>query len=115
MPWSDAETRSIACRQPSLSGAFAGVGLRRHGARGHAEARYSFRRRRLTESFKRFVDHINDTGKGMLQIRIVGGRKRCRPTAEARAVKSGVLDIASIPPTYYKSAMVEGDAQILPT
>jgi TRAP-type C4-dicarboxylate transport system substrate-binding protein len=63
--------------------------------------------------FKRFVDHVNETGKGVLQIRIVGGPEAVPADGQAQAVKSGVLDIASIPPTYYKSAMVEGDAQTL--
>jgi TRAP-type transport system periplasmic protein len=63
--------------------------------------------------FKRFVDRVNETGKGVLQIRIVGGPEAVPADGQAQAVKSGVLDIASIPPTYYKSAMVEGDAQIL--
>ena len=63
--------------------------------------------------FKRFVDHVNETGKGVLQIRVVGGPEAVPADGQAQAVKSGVLDIASIPPTYYKSAMVEGDAQIL--
>ena len=64
--------------------------------------------------FKRFVDHVNESGKGVLQIRIVGGPRRCRRRPGAGG-KSGVLDIASIPPTYYKSVMVEGDAQTLST
>jgi TRAP-type transport system periplasmic protein len=63
--------------------------------------------------FKRFVDHVNETGKGLLQIRVVGGPEAVPADAQAQAVKSGVLDLASIPPTYYKSAMVEGDAQTL--
>jgi TRAP-type transport system periplasmic protein len=63
--------------------------------------------------FKRFVDRVNDSGKGVLQIRIVGGPEAVPADGQAQAVKSGVLDIASIPPTYYKSAMVEGDAQTL--
>ena len=63
--------------------------------------------------FKRFVDHVNETGKGILQIRVVGGPEAVPADGQAQAVKSGVLDIASIPPTYYKSAMVEGDAQTL--
>jgi TRAP-type C4-dicarboxylate transport system substrate-binding protein len=63
--------------------------------------------------FKRFVDRINETGKGVLQIRIVGGPEAVPANNQADAVKSGVLDIASIPPAYYKSNMVEGDAQIL--
>ncbi|AMN40665.1 TRAP transporter substrate-binding protein DctP [Rhodoplanes sp. Z2-YC6860] len=63
--------------------------------------------------FKRFVDHVNETGKGVLQIRIVGGPEAVPADGQAQAVKNGVLDIAAIPPAYYKSAMVEGDAQIL--
>ena len=63
--------------------------------------------------FKRFVDHVNESGRGVLQIRIVGGPEAVPADGQAQAVKSGVLDIASIPPTYYKSVMVEGDAQTL--
>ncbi len=63
--------------------------------------------------FKRFVDRVNETGKGVIQIRIVGGPEAVPGTAQADAVKSGVLDLAAVPPAYYKSAMVEGDAQIL--
>jgi len=63
--------------------------------------------------FKRFVDRVNETGKGVLQIRIVGGPEAVPADGQAQAVKSGVLDIASIPPSYYKSLMVEGDAQVL--
>src|SRR4051812_45985872 len=63
--------------------------------------------------FKRFVDRVNETGKGVLQIRIVGGPEAVPADSQAQAVKNGVLDLAAIPPTYYKSQMVEGDAQIL--
>jgi TRAP-type C4-dicarboxylate transport system substrate-binding protein len=63
--------------------------------------------------FKRFVDHVNETGKGLVQVRIVGGPEAVPADAQAQAVKSGVLDVASIPPSYYKSTMVEGDAQVL--
>jgi len=63
--------------------------------------------------FKAFVDRVNETGKGVLQIRIVGGPEAVPADGQAQAVKNGVLDIASIPPAYYKSMMVEGDAQVL--
>lgn len=65
--------------------------------------------------FKRFVDRVNETGKGQVQIRIVGGPEAVPADGQAEAVRSGVLDIASLPPTYYKSIMVEGDAQTLTT
>jgi TRAP-type C4-dicarboxylate transport system substrate-binding protein len=63
--------------------------------------------------FKRFVDRVNETGKGVLQIRIVGGPEAVPADGQAQAVRNGVLDLAAIPPAYYKSALVEGDAQIL--
>src|ERR1051325_11063560 len=63
--------------------------------------------------FKRFVDHVNETGKGVLQIRIVGGPEAVPADGQAQAVRTGVLDIASVPTAYYKSLMVEGDAQVL--
>ena len=63
--------------------------------------------------FKRFVDHVNETGKGVVQIRIVGGPEAVPADGQAQAVRTGVLDIASIPTAYYKSLMVEGDAQVL--
>jgi TRAP-type transport system periplasmic protein len=63
--------------------------------------------------FKRFVDHVNETGKGTLQIRIVGGPEAVPADGQAQAVKTGVLDLAAVPSTYYKSAMVESDAQEL--
>lgn len=63
--------------------------------------------------FKRFVDHVNETGKGVLQIRLVGGPEAVPADGQAQAVRTGVLDIASVPTAYYKSLMVEGDAQVL--
>ena len=63
--------------------------------------------------FKRFVDRVNETGKGVLQIRIVGGPEAVPADGQAQAVKNGVLDLSSIPTAYYKSLMVEGDAQVL--
>ena len=63
--------------------------------------------------FKRFVDHVNETGKGVLQIRLVGGPEAVPADGQAQAVKTGVLDIASVPTAYYKGLMVEGDAQVL--
>src|SRR5882724_10657306 len=56
--------------------------------------------------FKAFVDRVNETGKGVLQIRIVGGPEAVPADGQAQAGKNGVLDIASIPPAYYKSVMV---------
>lgn len=59
-----------------------------------------------------FVDHVNEVGKGVLQIRLVG--PEAIPGAEQpNAVISGVLDMAAVPPPYYKGLFVEADAMSL--
>ena len=64
--------------------------------------------------FKRFVDHVNETGKGVLQIRIVGGPEAVPADGQAAGgAEPACSIIASIPTAYYKSLMVEGDAQVL--
>jgi TRAP-type C4-dicarboxylate transport system substrate-binding protein len=63
--------------------------------------------------FQRFVTRVNETGKGKVQISLVGGPAAIPPPGQGEAVKNGVLDMAAVPPTFYKSLMVEGDAQSL--
>jgi TRAP-type C4-dicarboxylate transport system substrate-binding protein len=65
------------------------------------------------EPFKHFADHVNAEGKGVLQIRVVGGPEAVPPFQLGNAIKSGVLDMAALPPSYYKGLMPEGDAAIL--
>jgi TRAP-type C4-dicarboxylate transport system substrate-binding protein len=65
------------------------------------------------EPFKRFADHVNAEGKGLVQIRVVGGPEAVPPFELGNAVKSGVLDMAALPPAYYKGLLPEGDAAIL--
>ncbi len=64
--------------------------------------------------FKRFVDRVNETGKGVLQIRIVGGPEAVpvrRTGAGHQERRPGHR--VRFHPAYYKSMMVEGDAQVL--
>jgi TRAP-type C4-dicarboxylate transport system substrate-binding protein len=65
------------------------------------------------EPFKNFVDHVNAENKGVVQIRVVGGPEAVPPFQLGNAIKSGVLDMAVVPPAYYKGLMPEGDADIL--
>jgi len=65
------------------------------------------------EPFKRFVDKVNEDGKGLVQIRMLGGPEAVPAFEQGNAVKLGVLDMAALPPAYYKNHMVEGDAEIL--
>jgi TRAP-type transport system periplasmic protein len=65
------------------------------------------------EPFKKFVDHVNAENKGVIQIRVVGGPEAVPPFQLGNAIKGGVLDMAALPPAYYKGLMPEGDADIL--
>ena len=62
--------------------------------------------------FKRWADEVNKRGKGILQIDVLG--PEAVPTAEQpNAVKTGVLDLHSGPPTYYRGTLVEAEALTL--
>ena len=66
------------------------------------------------EPCARYVDHVNQTYKGTVQIRLVG--PDAVPSLEqGNALRSGVVDLACIPPAYYTSVMPEADAAILST
>jgi TRAP-type C4-dicarboxylate transport system substrate-binding protein len=65
------------------------------------------------EPFKWFVDHVNQTGKGQIQIRVVGGPEAVPPFQLGNAIKSGVLDMIVAPPSYYKGLLPVADGDIL--
>ena len=52
--------------------------------------------------FKEWVEAINKDGKGLLQVRIVGGVEVMNPFELGNAVRSGVIDVAQMPPAYYQ-------------
>src|SRR5688500_15534658 len=66
----------------------------------------------LTQSFgihfKRWVDAVNQRGKGVLQIDAVG--PEAIPTPEQpNALKNGVVQMHYGPPTFYTGTMWEGE------
>jgi len=62
------------------------------------------------QPFKIFVDHVNEIGKGELNIRIVG--PEAIPAVEqANAMRSGLIDMIANPPGFYRSMMGEANAQ----
>jgi len=67
------------------------------------------------ELFGRFIEKVNSEGKGLVQIRLVGGPEAVPSFEQGNAVRSGVLDIASIPPSFYATIAPEADAAILST
>ncbi|MGH7005172.1 MAG: TRAP transporter substrate-binding protein DctP [Alphaproteobacteria bacterium] len=62
--------------------------------------------------FKRWVDVVNERGKGIVQITVVG--PEAIPTFEQwNALQTGVVDMHAGPPAYYTGTMIEGEAAIL--
>ncbi len=65
------------------------------------------------EIFVRFVEHVNAEGKGLVQIRLIGGPDAIPTFEQGNALKNGVVDMASVAPTFYTNLCPECDAQIL--
>ncbi len=65
------------------------------------------------EVFGRFVNKVNAEGKGLVQISLVGGPSAIPSLEQGNAVRTGVLDMAAVPPSFYANVMPEADAVIL--
>lgn len=53
--------------------------------------------------FQELVKWINENGKGVLQMRYIGGPESMPPLEVGNAVSSGVVDVASVPVSFYTS------------
>jgi TRAP-type C4-dicarboxylate transport system substrate-binding protein len=65
------------------------------------------------EIFVRFVEHLNKEGKGLVQVNLRGGPDAIPTFEQGNAVRTGVVDMVSLPPTFYTNVCPECDAQIL--
>ena len=65
------------------------------------------------EIFVRFVEHVNREGKGLVQVTLIGGPDAIPTFEQGNAVKTGVVDMASVAPTFSTNFCPECDAQIL--
>jgi TRAP-type C4-dicarboxylate transport system substrate-binding protein len=63
----------------------------------------------------RFIEHVNANNKGLIQIRFVGGPDAIPSFEQGNALRTGVLDVACLPPAFYVSVMPEADVAILST
>ena len=54
------------------------------------------------EVFNAFVERVNTTGKGKVQIHLIGGPEAMPPFEVGGALQSGVVDIAHLPGNYYE-------------
>jgi TRAP-type C4-dicarboxylate transport system substrate-binding protein len=60
--------------------------------------------------FERFINRVNEDGKGILRINYVGGPKAMPPFEVGNALKGGVIDLANATGAFYTNAMPEADA-----
>jgi TRAP-type C4-dicarboxylate transport system substrate-binding protein len=60
--------------------------------------------------FERFIDRVNATGKGLVQINYIGGPKAMPPFEVGNALKGGVVDIANVTGAFYANVMPEAGA-----
>jgi TRAP-type C4-dicarboxylate transport system substrate-binding protein len=60
--------------------------------------------------FERFIERVNQDGKGLIQINYIGGPKAMPPFEVGNALKGGVVDIANVTGAFYTNVMPESDA-----
>src|SRR6476646_5902744 len=63
-----------------------------------------------SKPFERFIERVNQTGKGLIQINYIGGPKAMPPFEIGNALKSGVIDVANTAGAFYTNLMPEADA-----
>ena len=64
----------------------------------------------FSESFQRYVDYVNEHGKGVIQINYVGGPEMFPQNQQVDAVRRGIVDMYYGALAYYLGSMPEGDA-----
>ncbi len=63
-----------------------------------------------SRGFERFIERVNEAGKGVININYIGGPKAMPPFEVGNALKSGVVDIANVTGAFYTNLMPEADA-----
>ncbi|MEY8842726.1 ABC transporter substrate-binding protein, partial [Cribrihabitans sp. XS_ASV171] len=69
----------------------------------------------FSRPFEAFVERVNETGKGVVQINFVGGPEAVPPFELGNAVSTGVVDIANVTSAFYPNLLPTGDALHLAT
>jgi TRAP-type C4-dicarboxylate transport system substrate-binding protein len=65
----------------------------------------------FTKNFQRFVEKVNETGKGVVQIDYKGGGgKVMNPFQLGDAIRTGVVQIGNLPGAFYTKLVPEADA-----
>jgi TRAP-type C4-dicarboxylate transport system substrate-binding protein len=66
----------------------------------------------FAQSFSRFVDKVNSTGKGTVQIQIVGGPEAIPTFEQSEALRKGIMDMHYTPSSYYAGVVPEIEALV---
>jgi TRAP-type transport system periplasmic protein len=64
----------------------------------------------FSKNFERFVDHVNEVGKGQVKINYIGGPRAMPPFEVGNALRTKVVDMANVPGAFYTNLMPEADA-----
>ena len=63
----------------------------------------------FSKGFERFIDRVNETGKGQVKINYIGGPRAMPPFEVGNAVRTKVVDIANVTGAFYTNLMPEAD------
>jgi len=63
-----------------------------------------------SSGIERFIDRVNQAGKGIVQINYIGGPKAMPAFEVGNALKNGVVDLANTTGAFYTNLMPEADA-----
>ena len=64
----------------------------------------------FSRNFERFIEKVNQDGKGVIQINYIGGPRAMPPFEVGNAIKTRVIDIANVTGAFYTNLMPEADA-----
>lgn len=67
----------------------------------------------FTDRFKVFVDEVNKTGKGLVQIQVIGGPEAIPTFEVGNAVRAGVVDLANSSAVFHANLVPEALAMTL--
>lgn len=102
------------CLAPALLiGAAIGLAAAQPAAAQEAELRVITGQPRqliFAARFLEWVDRVNKNGKGIVQLKYIGGPEAIPAAQQATAVRNGVVDMQFGPPAYYLGQAPEADA-----
>jgi TRAP-type C4-dicarboxylate transport system substrate-binding protein len=65
----------------------------------------------FSKNFERFIEKVNEAGKGVIQLNYLGGGgKVMNPFELGKSIQTGVVDIGNLPGAFYTNLVPEADA-----